>query len=67
MCEDLEDEVLQLKEVIWERLDQERGGIEAQQKHHQEEVQGALDITNARKDEMRGKLLKLQPDAAAAA
>jgi hypothetical protein len=29
VCEDLDEEVMQLKEVIWDRLEQERASIEA--------------------------------------
>ena len=36
-CEDLEQTVLELKEVIWERLEQEKSGLEMQQREHEEQ------------------------------
>jgi dynein light intermediate chain, axonemal len=36
-CEDLEQTVLELKELIWERLEQEKQGLELQQREHEEQ------------------------------
>ena len=55
---------MQLKEVIWDRLEQERASIEAHQKQHQEDIANAMVGNNSRKDEMKAKLMKLLPDSA---
>jgi hypothetical protein len=53
-----------LKEVIWKSLEAERTGKEVQLQEHQAVVALQMEENTRRKDEARGKLLKIQPDSA---
>ena len=57
--DDLEQTVLELNEIIWERLDQERAGLEAQQREHEENIKIQMEDNTSRKNEMRSKLMTL--------
>jgi hypothetical protein len=48
-----------LNEIIWERLEAERSGQEAQLKEHEALVALQMEENTRRKDETRGKLLKI--------
>ena len=60
----MEQTVLELKEVIWERLEAEKAGQEAQLKEHEALVALQMEDITRKRDETRGKLMKIQPDSA---
>ena len=56
-CEDLEQTVFDLKEEIWQRLDNEKAGLQQQQRDHEDKKKEQTDENAQRRAEMRAKLL----------
>ena len=59
-CEDLEQTVFDLKEEIWQRLDNEKAGLQQQQRDHEDKKKEQTDENAQRRAEMRAKLLTTQ-------